>query len=94
LAAAGSCEVHRERLAIRLLVALEERLSGVGILDDYRSRCLTLGQDVRVERHESTVEGRAIGIDERGALVVEGAAGPVTIAFGDVVHLRPLDGDR
>lgn len=60
-----------------------------GLLDAYRSYCLTLGRQVRVERIQGApVEGTAERIDPDGALVVTTASGPVVVHAGDVHHVR------
>jgi BirA family biotin operon repressor/biotin-[acetyl-CoA-carboxylase] ligase len=59
-------------------------------LADYRDLCATLGERVRVERNDAeALEGEATEITDSGALVVSTPSGPVTVAAGDVVHLRP-----
>jgi BirA family biotin operon repressor/biotin-[acetyl-CoA-carboxylase] ligase len=59
-------------------------------LSRYRGRSATLGQDVRVELPgDRTLRGRALDVDQHGRLVLETADGPLTLAAGDVVHLRP-----
>lgn len=55
----------------------------------YERDCGTLGQRVRVELTPTTsVTGRASGIDDSGALVVQTPTGPVSFVAGDVHHLR------
>lgn len=63
----------------------------VGFLDAYRSRCATLGSGVRVERpRRDALQGRAVAVDDGGALHVRDAAGEtVAVTAGDVVHVRP-----
>jgi BirA family biotin operon repressor/biotin-[acetyl-CoA-carboxylase] ligase len=56
---------------------------------ELRDRCATLGQRVRVELAAEAVVGVATEVDDAGHLVVRTAAGPRTVAAGDVVHLRP-----
>ena len=58
------------------------------ILDDYRARCATLGQSVRVELADQVLEGQAVDVSTEGHLVVESAAGRRVVVVGDVVHLR------
>lgn len=55
-----------------------------------RRRCVTLGRRVRVELAGGTVVGTATDLDDHGRLVVDRgrSAAPVTVAAGDVVHLR------
>jgi BirA family transcriptional regulator, biotin operon repressor / biotin---[acetyl-CoA-carboxylase] ligase len=58
-------------------------------LAGYRLRCDTLGRTVRaVAGRGEVVEGRAVAVDDRGALVVETAQGPRAVSFGEVIHLR------
>ncbi|MGC8480141.1 MAG: biotin--[acetyl-CoA-carboxylase] ligase [Acidimicrobiales bacterium] len=59
-------------------------------LDQYRSRCSTLGRDVRIELRAGEVVGRAIDIDGDGALKVETKQGVEIVRTGDVVHARPV----
>ena len=59
-------------------------------IEDYRELCATLGSRVRVEQSDGrSLEGEAVEITETGALVVSTSSGRVTVAAGDVVHLRP-----
>lgn len=54
-------------------------------IDDYRAVCLTIGRDISWEPDGS---GRAIDVDEDGALVVETDSGQVTLRSGAVRHVR------
>jgi BirA family transcriptional regulator, biotin operon repressor / biotin---[acetyl-CoA-carboxylase] ligase len=55
----------------------------------YRERCSTLGQQVRVMvPGGETVQGRAVGIDADGQLVLAVAGRARRLSAGDVVHLR------
>ncbi len=59
-------------------------------MNQYRGRSATLDQDVRVELPgDRTVEGRVTDIDAHGRLLLDTAAGTLTLSAGDVVHLRP-----
>lgn len=70
----------------RELLALE---AGESPLARYRAACATLGTDVTVETATGRVTGRAIEVDEHGALLVDGADGPTALASGEIVRLRP-----
>ncbi len=83
-----------------LLTRLDEHLEALATASAttvgaaYRRRCSTIGRDVRVELPGSRrLAGRAVGVDAFGRLVVRpaGEADVVSIAAGDVVHLRPTD---
>ncbi|MFC9787682.1 biotin--[acetyl-CoA-carboxylase] ligase [Rhodococcus sp. NPDC127528] len=59
---------------------------------DYRARCGTLGQRVRVELPaDRELLGLASDVDEQGRIVVrpDGGGEPVAVSAGDVTHLRP-----
>ena len=87
--------VDRVRLLVSLLEALEERR---GLMDtaegrlqlasEYRHRCATIGQEVRVQLADETFTGRATDITDQGHLIVETAVCLREVTAGDVVHLR------
>ncbi|MGQ0625082.1 MAG: biotin--[acetyl-CoA-carboxylase] ligase [Sporichthyaceae bacterium] len=62
-----------------------------GLAGAYRACCATLGAQVRIERPGGLMlTGVAADIAVDGALVVAGPTGPVTVAAGDVTHLRSV----
>jgi len=75
---------------LRELAAVHEEWDGSELDDLYRSTCVTIGQQVRVELSgDESVTGEAIDIDPMGRLVVDTPTGPVPHAVGDVIHIRP-----
>ena len=85
--------VPRAQVLDALLMELAPRYDHLErVIDEYRRRCSTVGQDVRVVRADGELVGRAAAVADDGSLVVvtEGG-GEVTVAAGDVVHLRPRD---
>lgn len=98
VAEAQGGDVDRWDLLADVLRALEAWVRDaaadpVRLLASYRTRCDTLGQQVRVTVPSGElVEGRACGLAADGALQVETATGRVTVAAGDVVHVRPAEG--
>jgi biotin-(acetyl-CoA carboxylase) ligase len=56
-----------------------------GPIDEYRSVCTTIGQEITWEPGGS---GRAVDISSDGALVVETVSGRETIHSGAVSHVR------
>jgi BirA family biotin operon repressor/biotin-[acetyl-CoA-carboxylase] ligase len=102
LAEHGAASTDRTDVALLLLAALADRedawraargdLGRAGLLDDYRERCATLGQQVKVMMPgERTVLGRAVDIDPTGQLLLEHTDGTRRQVFaGDVVHLRAV----
>jgi BirA family transcriptional regulator, biotin operon repressor / biotin---[acetyl-CoA-carboxylase] ligase len=60
------------------------------IADEYRSRLVTLGMRVRVERPTDVLVGTAIDVEPDGRLVLlDECAVTHRVDVGDVVHLRP-----
>ncbi|MBQ3464119.1 MAG: biotin--[Clostridia bacterium] len=58
---------------------------GLGaILDEYKENCVTIGRDVTVIYKKENVTGKAVDIDENGALVVETADGTIRVTSGEV----------
>jgi BirA family transcriptional regulator, biotin operon repressor / biotin---[acetyl-CoA-carboxylase] ligase len=92
LAELAGASVDRVELLGRLLDALDEEIvaleAGASPLDRYRHGCITLGSEVAVDLADGRIIGRAAGIDEQGALVVETANGPVAVASGEIGRLR------
>jgi BirA family biotin operon repressor/biotin-[acetyl-CoA-carboxylase] ligase len=90
--------VSRGEVLVESLLVLD-RLYGqwdlVGHM--YRESCATVGREVSVQLSDrpSALVGTAVGIDDDGHLVVRAADGPraqgelVTVAAGDLTHLRP-----
>jgi BirA family biotin operon repressor/biotin-[acetyl-CoA-carboxylase] ligase len=80
--------VTPDELLAALLDEYDRLPADIGPL--YRSRLATLGQDVRVERPDGDITGRAVDLDDDGRLVVLDDAGVAHhLDVGDVVHLRP-----
>ena len=90
--------VDRIRLLVALLQALEERRALMDteegrrqLASEYRGRCATIGQEVRVQLADETFTGRATDITDQGHLIVETSVCLREVAAGDVVHLRGAD---
>jgi BirA family biotin operon repressor/biotin-[acetyl-CoA-carboxylase] ligase len=65
---------------------------GAAVLGAYRGMCETVGRRVRANTSDGAhVAGRAVGIGDRGELLVDTATGEVRVAFGEVDHLRAAD---
>ena len=60
------------------------------LMAEYRRRCVTIGQEVRVEQTGETWEGRAAGVADAGSLEVATDEGIRQVQAGDVVHLRSV----
>ncbi|GAA6527331.1 biotin--[acetyl-CoA-carboxylase] ligase [Intrasporangium sp. DVR] len=90
----AGADVRREDLVIAYLTELAEVLdSGPQGRAEYRSACSTIGEHVRVHLPSGGIaEGRAVRVDDSGALVVDVAGGEQPFSAGDVVHVRPRGG--
>ncbi len=94
--AAQGATISRDHLLASILDALGVRYEqwrargAAGIESDYRDRCSTIGSAVRVTLPGGLqVQGTAHGVDEVGRLLVTSFdGGELTLAAGDVVHLR------
>ena len=82
----------------RLFAESPESLTGPGELRAAVEQLLsTLGRRVRAELPggQAALEGVAVGLDERGALLIDHDGGRTAVSAADVVHLRPIEeGDR
>ena len=100
LSEAAGRPVDRDALLGALLDALAARRADLDdpagrarTADELRRRSATLDSPVRVERAGAPpLVGTAVDLTPEGHLVVETAAGRVTVAAGDVVHVRPDQG--
>lgn len=95
LALAGAA-VRREDLVVTYLRELAQAVdpgAGEEGRAAYRRLCSTIGAEVRVHLPGGLAAGRAVAVDDSGALVVDTAEGRRSFAAGDVVHLRTR-GDR
>jgi BirA family biotin operon repressor/biotin-[acetyl-CoA-carboxylase] ligase len=89
--------VDREALCVAIVRHADDRFAALAASDGVastvgaaRQESATLGRDVRVELPGDELTGRAVDLDEVGALVVELEDGARrTVVAGDVVHLRP-----
>lgn len=88
-------KVDRVLLLRRVLEELETEyhrlLSGgsSAVMEEWRGLSSTLGKEVEVQNPQGTLRGRALDVDEEGALLLQQEGGQVLrITAGDVVHLR------
>ena len=92
LASLAGREVDRVSLLSDLLDALDEQIAAVEAgrspLDRYRRECVTLGAEVTVETAAGLVRGRAVALDDIGALVVDTGSGRSSLSSGEVVSVR------
>jgi BirA family transcriptional regulator, biotin operon repressor / biotin---[acetyl-CoA-carboxylase] ligase len=95
---AEGADAARDALLIETLRELERRYvpfradpdpERTGLLAAYRTLCVTLGRQVRVELPgDRSVAGVAEDVDTEGRLLVRGADTTTPISAGDVIHVR------
>ncbi|MFE9652889.1 biotin--[acetyl-CoA-carboxylase] ligase [Micromonospora sp. NPDC006431] len=96
---AGAAATDRDPLLRALLRSLSDwydrwRSAGgdavaSGLRDAYLAACATVGRQVRVLLPDGReVHGTATGVDPDGQLLVDGPAGELRLAAGDVLHVR------
>lgn len=94
-------EVDRTALLIDVLTELDAQVArwddvagdaaACGLAAAYEAVCSTLGRAVALTEHDgSQTQGKAVGIDGDGHLLIDTDGGRRTVAAGDVRHARPL----
>ena len=80
----------RIEILARFLEALEDRLEKGGlesVMADWKRQTATIGREVTVATTRETLKGKAVDVDENGALILETADGERrTVIFGDCFH--------
>ena len=84
--------IDRKNLICRVLENLEkwynlfERNGANDIIKEWKSLAITIGRDVKVQSGNSFIEGRAVDIDENGALLIKDRNGVIQkVLSGDVI---------
>ena len=70
------------------LPELDDAAGRAGLVKELERCTVTVGRRVRVELPEESFSGTALGLDDRGQLVVEAGGERRVVSAGDVVHLR------
>ena len=97
LAMVSGNSVDRAQVAAAMMEALwhmDARLftEKNAMLDQYRSDCITVGQDISVLRGETVRHGKALSVDDEGALVVRYTDGTVEAVNSGEVSVRGMYG--
>lgn len=73
---------------------MTEHFNAGELMDEYRQRCIVIGQDVTIKVGNQTVQGRVENIDNYGALVLTTSTGESqTLSAGEITKLNLMDGD-
>lgn len=84
-------DVNRRELVQDLLSAFHELSRNPNaIIPAWSEHASTIGREVRIEMPSGVLEGRAKGVTDVGALVVETPDGAETVHTGDCEHLQSL----
>lgn len=67
---------------------LDSSRGRVMLHEEFEANLLTLGRTVRAQLSSEMVHGRAVGVDETGALLIDTGSDVRVVSAGDVVHLR------
>ena len=89
-------QVDRAAVIVAILVSLQhmwEQLEDVtSILGAYRQNCVTIGQEVSVVRADEIRHGKALNVDENGALLVQFDDGSIQAVNSGEVSIRGMYG--
>jgi BirA family biotin operon repressor/biotin-[acetyl-CoA-carboxylase] ligase len=82
-------DICREVLVEKILKEFEKCFGkSLSILDEYKKLSDTIGKFVKIKMQKGDIEGKAIGIDEQGRLLVEENKELKKIFSGDCIYLR------
>lgn len=90
--------LDRARIAACLIQAFHKMAMSLlgdhtGIMENYRKQCITLGKDVSILRADGSVQhGRAVDIDDSGALLVRFLDGNIEAVNSGEVSVRGMYG--
>lgn len=80
--------ISRETLLNQILENLHFYKSKENVLDEYKKLSDTIGKFVRIRMVGGDIEGKAVGIDESGRLILEREGKLEKIISGDCIYLR------
>lgn len=97
LASVSGQEINRAKVAAAMIDALYRMDQSLmcekaQLLEQFRSSCITLGQDVSVVRGDEIRRGRALDIDPDGALIVAFSDGHTEAVNSGEVSIRGMYG--
>jgi BirA family biotin operon repressor/biotin-[acetyl-CoA-carboxylase] ligase len=84
-------KVSKKDILFRYLAAFENKMQTADfdrVVQEWKQYTVTLNRDVRVVTNKKVITGRAVDVDNTGALILECADGSVQkIIYGDCFHL-------
>jgi BirA family transcriptional regulator, biotin operon repressor / biotin---[acetyl-CoA-carboxylase] ligase len=84
-------DILLEEIDFRRALLIDEA-GRLALHEEYVGALTTIGQHVRIEQSDATLQGLATGVDEAGRLLVDIDGAVRTFSVGDVVHVRPSEG--
>ena len=88
--------INRAAVAVALTEALfemaEQLHDRTALLERYRKNCITLGQEISLVRGEEIRHGKALDVNEEGALVVQFSDGHTEAVNSGEVSIRGMYG--
>ena len=90
----SACRAQLAAALVRCLWQMRQQLfSGKDeIMDKFRHRCITIGQEISVLRGDAVRHGKALNVDEDGGLVVEYSDGGMETVCSGEVSIRGMYG--
>jgi BirA family biotin operon repressor/biotin-[acetyl-CoA-carboxylase] ligase len=86
-------EVSKKDLLFRYLDAFEKKMKAAAfdrVVQDWKQYTVTLNREVHILTGNEVITGRAIDVDDTGALVLKSADGSLQkILYGDCFHQDP-----
>jgi BirA family biotin operon repressor/biotin-[acetyl-CoA-carboxylase] ligase len=83
-------QVSIKDILARYLDAFEQRMQATafdGVIEEWKQYTVTLNRDVRVVTAHEVLEGKAVDVDDTGALILKCADGSLKkILYGDCFH--------
>ena len=86
-ASLGDASITRAQLlntAVEELVRVAEDLENPAIMEDYKRHSAVIGKEITFIKNGITTKAVAIGIDEKGGLVVKTEQGTLTLSSGEI----------
>jgi len=89
--------IDRAKLSAAMVLSLEQMSASLfiqktALMDNYRERCITIGQKISVLRGDEVRHGTALDIDENGGLLVRFDDGSRQIVTSGEVSIRGMYG--
>ena len=94
-----ACGIEKDRweILIEILKNFEKRLIEISsekgtttFRKAYIAKSSTLENQVKVQKSDEDITGKAVDVGEDGSLIIENENGSTSITAGDVIHLRKL----